>query len=100
MIAPSGALLEVERHRNVFIESAPTGLPSLGPQEAIYASKIYEFNNSFGRTLQKPNLVNVFGTAAEEFQDSVSKINFTFVKSKKPVSEVFVFVFLCSVDHN
>lgn len=74
MTAPSGALLEVEKHRNVFIEPASTGLPNLGPQEAVYASKIYEFNNSLGRTLQKQNLMKVFGTAAEEFQDSVSNL--------------------------
>lgn len=72
MMAPSGALIEVEKRRNVFIEPASTSLPNLGPQEAMYASKIYEFNNSLTRTLQKPNLINTFATAAQEFQDSVS----------------------------
>lgn len=72
MIAPSCAFLEVEKQKNIFVETPSVGLPNLGPQEAVYANKISEFNNYLSRTLQKPNLINVFASAAEEFKDTVS----------------------------
>lgn len=70
MVAPSGAFVEMDRHRKLYIEP-PNINVSLGPEETIYAAKVHEFNASIGRSLQKSNLVQVFATAAEEFKDTV-----------------------------
>lgn len=70
MAAPSGAFIEMDRHRKLYVEP-PSIDVTLGPEETIYAAKVHEFNASIGRSLQKLNLVQVFATAAEEFKDTV-----------------------------
>lgn len=70
MSAPSGALVEVDRPRNIYIEPPPIDV-GMGVEEAIYAAKVHEYNASTGRTLKKINLIEVFGTAAKEFHDTV-----------------------------
>lgn len=78
MIAPSNAFIEVDKKKSVFIEKAPAPSPGLGPEEAVYASKVYEFNNYSSKAVQKPNLVHVFAKAAEEFKDNV-RIRYLFI---------------------
>lgn len=75
MAAPSGAFVEMDRHRKVYIEP-PNIDVTLGPEETVYAAKVHEFNAAAGRSLQKINLVQVFSTAAEDFRDTVECLCF------------------------
>lgn len=73
MAAPSGAFLELDKHRKVYIDPPKINV-SLGPEETIYAAKVHEYNSVVGRSLQKPNLIQSFASAAEEFKDTVREI--------------------------
>lgn len=70
MAAPSGAFLEMDRHRKVYIEP-PNIDVNLGPEETVFAGKVHEFNATAGRSLQKIDLVQVFANTAQEFKDTV-----------------------------
>lgn len=70
MAAPSGAFIEIDRNRRVYVEP-PSIDVALGAEETIYAAKVNEYNATVGRSLQKVNLIQVFATAAEEFKDTV-----------------------------
>lgn len=75
MAAPSGALIEMDRHRNVYIEP-PNIDVNLGPEEIVYACKVHEYNAAVGRSLNKINLVDVFASAADDFKDTVKLSRF------------------------
>lgn len=68
----SGACVEIGKHISILIDKPTPALANLGPVETIYASKIIDYNNTFGRGPHKQNLVNVFSNMSNEFKDAVS----------------------------
>lgn len=71
MTAPSGAFIDVTKHKCMGVEPKPPGTHLLDKLEAMYAVKIMDYNLSATRTSRKPNLVHVFGQVAEEYKDTV-----------------------------
>lgn len=71
MTAPSGAFVDISKHKCMGVEPAPLGTSILDKQEALYAMKVMEYNLSSSRGVQKTNLIHVFASAAEEYKDSV-----------------------------
>ncbi|XP_066153921.1 nuclear pore complex protein Nup93 [Euwallacea fornicatus] len=69
----SGMPIEVGKHQSILVEKPTVSLSYMGPSEAIYASKIIEYNNDIVRGMPKTNLVNVFCSLAREFKDSKVK---------------------------
>lgn len=70
LTAPSGAPIEMPRRRKIY--TAPPRIDiAMGVEEAVYAAKVHEYNATSGRTIQKINLIELFGNAAKEFHDTV-----------------------------
>lgn len=71
MTAPSGAFIDISKHKCMGVEPPPIGTSMLDKQEALYAMKVMQYNLSLPRGVQKDNLIHVFASAAEEYKDSV-----------------------------
>lgn len=72
MTAPSGAFIDVSKHKCMGVEPPPPGTHLLDKLEAMYAVKVMGYNMAATRASQKPNLVHVFAQVAEEYKDNVT----------------------------
>lgn len=72
MTAPSRDVSFLGKHSSVFMELPPKTSNTLGNQEAIYAVKLTEYNKLITRGNTRINLISVFASAAEEFNNAVS----------------------------
>lgn len=53
-------------------------LVQLGSIESVYASKVIEYNRVISKSSAKPNLVNEFSNAIDEFRNDVSILSVIF----------------------
>lgn len=72
MVAPSGNLIDISK-TSMFLDPSSQVYHTtlLDKQEAIYANKVIEYNKSLTLANFRSNLVEIFSSAAEEFQDKV-----------------------------
>ncbi|XP_056638972.1 nuclear pore complex protein Nup93-1 [Diorhabda sublineata] len=69
MSTSSGAAIDVGKRLTITLDRQSINAGNLSPTEAIYVSKIIDYNKTISRGNQKPNLVNVFTSIVGDFKD-------------------------------